>query len=298
MKSGFRKIAAVLCAAVMAGAFIFSFPVTAEAKTDYSPIFNIDWYLYYNPDVLAETKATGDINFPLHHFLEYGMKEGRRATQDFNVYSYAVRYPDLVAAFGGKLELYYYHYLEHGLAEGRSGAGEETVVDFPVPVVPVSGYQIQANIPQEALTWQSPAAAKETKTMRRVAQQAASKSDYCLIVDRSLNRVGIYRGNSGAREPVRVVYCATGVNNATPTGQYYLGGRGRSFSGDNYTCYYFTSFIGSKYLFHSVLYKKDTMEILNGKLGKQLSHGCIRLNIDDAKWIFSYLPAGTGVVIY
>ena len=32
-------------------------------------------------------------------------------------------------------------------------------------------------------------------------------------------------------------------------------------------------------------------------LGRKASHGCIRLKIDDAKWIYDNCPYGTTVVI-
>jgi len=32
-------------------------------------------------------------------------------------------------------------------------------------------------------------------------------------------------------------------------------------------------------------------------LGRRASHGCIRLTVDNAKWIYSNCPVGTTVVI-
>ncbi|HAH78565.1 MAG TPA: L,D-transpeptidase, partial [Ruminococcaceae bacterium] len=33
------------------------------------------------------------------------------------------------------------------------------------------------------------------------------------------------------------------------------------------------------------------------KLGEPASHGCIRLPVEDAKWIYDNIPEGTKVVI-
>lgn len=53
------------------------------------------------------------------------------------------------------------------------------------------------------------------------------------------------------------------------------------------------------YLFHSVLYNRGSMtHIQDGTLGKQVSHGCVRLDINNAKWLYDNIPNGTKVVIY
>lgn len=52
------------------------------------------------------------------------------------------------------------------------------------------------------------------------------------------------------------------------------------------------------YLFHSVLYSKYNGSLMDGRVGIPLSHGCVRLQIDNAKWIYDNIPRGTKVVIY
>ena len=56
------------------------------------------------------------------------------------------------------------------------------------------------------------------------------------------------------------------------------------------------------YLFHSVLYsEKDTSTLRQGSvdnLGRPASHGCIRLSVEDAKWLYNNCAAGTTVKIY
>lgn len=37
---------------------------------------------------------------------------------------------------------------------------------------------------------------------------------------------------------------------------------------------------------------------MDGRLGMHLSHGCVRLQIDNAKWIYNNIPRGTTVVVY
>ncbi|MCR4611343.1 MAG: glucosaminidase domain-containing protein [Lachnospiraceae bacterium] len=82
-----------------------------------SDVYNYDYYLANNPDVAA---AVGDDDIAaLDHFFNNGMNEGRRASQNFDVWAYASHNPDLVEAFGMSLANYYFHYINYGRAEGR-----------------------------------------------------------------------------------------------------------------------------------------------------------------------------------
>jgi uncharacterized protein YkwD len=88
--------------------------------TDYAYVYNKEYYLSHNPDVAAA--FSGDTAATLAHFVNYGMKEGRQACEDFNVNAYRDRYEDLQNAFGGDLQSYYLHYISYGKAEGRNAA--------------------------------------------------------------------------------------------------------------------------------------------------------------------------------
>ena len=74
--------------------------------------------------------------------------------------------------------------------------------------------------------------------------------------------------------------------------------------------HYFTEFfcwaqyasqIEGNILFHSVLFYKQNEKSLQwgtlNKLGRKASHGCIRLKVEDAKWIWENCKKGTVVVI-
>jgi hypothetical protein len=63
--------------------------------------------------------------------------------------------------------------------------------------------------------------------------------------------------------------------------------------------YYWTRFYGP-YLFHSVPYDSAgymMTEELN-KIGSPVSHGCIRLVLEDAKWLYETLPLGIKISIH
>ncbi len=54
-----------------------------------------------------------------------------------------------------------------------------------------------------------------------------------------------------------------------------------------------------EYLFHSVPTDREGKIIVSEarKLGREASHGCIRLTLPDARWIYRHIPYGTYVVI-
>ncbi|WP_407658124.1 L,D-transpeptidase [Limosilactobacillus caecicola] len=108
---------------------------------------------------------------------------------------------------------------------------------------------------------------------------------------------------SSKNKVLYTMYCSSGAHNATPTGTYYIEDlRGETFynqeekAGANY----YVAWKGNDFLFHSVpinskgQYDKKQASYL-GK--KPMSHGCIRLSVPDAKWMYKNIPTGTKVVI-
>ena len=133
--------------------------------------------------------------------------------------------------------------------------------------------------------------------MFQKAQQYKSSTSWLIMVDTKGCRVGIYQGRYNAWKPIKEWSCCSGAP-STPTvlGQFTVTGKGYSF-GNGYTCYYYTQFYGD-YLFHSILYRPGTFRVQDGRMGVRISHGCIRLSIDNAKWIYNNIPYGTKVVTY
>ena len=65
-------------------------------------------------------KAFGtDATKLFEHFCQYGMKEGRQASKNFNVEVYKKGYAALRNAYGNNLPSYYWHYIIYGHEEGR-----------------------------------------------------------------------------------------------------------------------------------------------------------------------------------
>ena len=91
--------------------------------------------------------------------------------------------------------------------------------------------------------------------------------------------------------------CADGkASTPTVTGVFHVGSRGYYFDSGSARCYWWTQFYGN-YLFHSVLYTHSG-QLMDGRVGIALSHGCVRLKIENAKWIYDNIPRGTTVVVY
>lgn len=86
---------------------------------------------------------------------------------------------------------------------------------------------------------------------------------------------------------------------ATPTikGRFYINGRKPSFGTDEYLVKYATR-IKDGYYYHSILYDATGKYIKDARLGEELSHGCIRLEINNAKWIYENILDTTTVIIH
>lgn len=131
-----------------------------------------------------------------------------------------------------------------------------------------------------------------------------TRPDYAVYVNRSLNCITVKQKNAdGSMTPVKAMVCSCGnVESATPEGtfqtsDYYLWRR----MVDDTFGRYAVRFNG-KILFHSVPYIEETPDSLEweeyNKLGENASLGCVRLSVEDAKWIYDNCKPGTTVVVY
>ena len=132
---------------------------------------------------------------------------------------------------------------------------------------------------------------------------SAASAKYWLKVNKSQNVVNVYKQENGKWVEYKAMLCSTGNNGCTPSGNYTVKKKWRwqhlfhGVSGQ-----YVTQFYGN-YLFHSVVYDKyksnsSCIRKEYNKLGKQASHGCVRLATMDAKWIYKNCGKGTKVTVY
>jgi len=126
-------------------------------------------------------------------------------------------------------------------------------------------------------------------------------TEFYIKVNNQANVVTIYIKDGEDLLPYKAMICSTGTD--TPqNGIYKIKNRWSwlALFGNVYGKYA-TQIVGN-ILFHSVPYleKKDnTLEYWEyDKLGTSASMGCIRLTVEDAKWIYDNIPKGTEVEFY
>ena len=137
----------------------------------------------------------------------------------------------------------------------------------------------------------------EAKSGKRIK---ASKQ-YMIRINKQQNVVTVYKYVKGKKyKPYRAFTCSTGA--ATPIGTFHMKEKMRwhQLNGGSYGQY--CCRIHGGVLFHSVWYyrpdKAAQSYIQYNRLGTMASHGCVRLTVWDAKWIYDHCAPGTKIVIY
>ncbi|MGF7145739.1 hypothetical protein HNQ56_004182 [Anaerotaenia torta] len=140
---------------------------------------------------------------------------------------------------------------------------------------------------------------------QKASAAEVNKSPYLIKVNRYHNTITVYEQDEKGEYtvPIKAMACSVGTGNKTRLGTFPLREkyRWKALMGDVWGQY--ASRIVGGILFHSVYYYKNgnpaTLATAQyNKLGKAASHGCIRLTVADAKWIYDNCPTGTNVVIY
>ena len=137
-----------------------------------------------------------------------------------------------------------------------------------------------------------------------VKETQTPEFSYYIRINRKQNCVTIYTQDEEGEYtvPYKAMVCSTGLYNATPRGTYQISTKylWRELYGGVYGQY--ATRIHGGILFHSVPYYKRAKDTLctdkYNKLGQQASMGCVRLTVEDAKWIAENCPEGTTVEIY
>ena len=123
-----------------------------------------------------------------------------------------------------------------------------------------------------------------------------SDTDYFIAVSKSQRQVYIYHKENNSWVNIKVFTCNIGApDSPTIEGNFNSGLKGKYLKIDETYVKYFTQISGN-YLFHSVIYNENG-EVIDGRLGEAVSHGCVRLSLEDAKYIYDTIPARTGIKI-
>lgn len=149
----------------------------------------------------------------------------------------------------------------------------------------------------------------EARSFDKVVYANADPDKYYIEVDLTNKIITIYEKGAKSKKYDQIVHqfiCTTGTDETpTPEGTFKLNEMRRRFGYfSKYDVYaqYWTNVSGGIY-FHSVLYptpKEGNITRSSYRaLGKQSSHGCIRMLVEDARWLYYNCPSGTkGVLTY
>ncbi len=121
--------------------------------------------------------------------------------------------------------------------------------------------------------------------------------NFYIKVNKATNVVTVYTQNN---QPYTAFVCSTGA--ATPIGTFYTPQKYTWWLLDGPSYGQYCTRITGAFLFHSVWYfqqdKTTQSYVQYNKLGTQASHGCIRLTVSAAKWIYDNCPLQTKVIIF
>ncbi len=127
-----------------------------------------------------------------------------------------------------------------------------------------------------------------------------SNTPYLAWVSTKNQMTYIFQGRDKAWQLTDKFKCSTGIKGyETPLGIFTMNGdKDTWFFNEKYNdgAKYWTR-INGVYLFHSIPFDKSQSQVTDSILGEPRSHGCIRLSVENAKWIYDNLTKGTTVVV-
>ncbi|MBE6023345.1 MAG: L,D-transpeptidase [Cellulosilyticum sp.] len=133
------------------------------------------------------------------------------------------------------------------------------------------------------------------------AKGLSSPTPYLVWTNIDTQRTYIFQGSTNNWKLLKSFICSTGRDyTPTPKGTFALTYKVSSFGQNKgYCCKYAFGFIGTTYLYHSIIFDKSGTYLLENKgiLGKKASQGCIRFDVENAKWFYDTLSSGTTVYI-
>lgn len=126
-----------------------------------------------------------------------------------------------------------------------------------------------------------------------------SKTPYFIYLSLSDQTTYIYEGSINNWKLTKSFLSSTGIpGEETPKGIFSVNGRDTWFFANEFQQggKYWVRFMGD-YLFHSVPFNETQTDIVDETLGTAASHGCVRLKVEDSKWIYDNIEDGTKVII-
>lgn len=129
---------------------------------------------------------------------------------------------------------------------------------------------------------------------------------YYIKVSLSDQRVYVYRWVDGDYNLlIKSMICSTGLGNSTPEGVFVSTGQRDKrwhYFIEHHCWAQYAFVITGNVLFHSVLYSSNSEDSLRtssvSNLGHKASHGCVRLRVEDARWIYEHCGEGQVIEVY
>ena len=161
----------------------------------------------------------------------------------------------------------------------------------------VDGYKIGAS-----------GAVADIRGMDKKAQGYSSKTRYLILVNKKNHEINVYNGSKGSWSITRRgMRCTIGKSSTpSPSGHFRLDYKNsraygyKDFKGS--TAFYATRLTAGNYI-HSVLYRKGCRNPyksspIDRRLGRSISNSCIRLELENAKYIYQVTPKNTTIIVY
>ena len=161
----------------------------------------------------------------------------------------------------------------------------------------VDGYKIGAS-----------GAVADIRGMDKKAQGYSSKTRYLILVNKKNHEINVYHGSKGSWSITRRgMLCTIGKSSTpSPSGHFRLDYKNsraygyKDFKGS--TAFYATRLTAGNYI-HSVLYRKGCRNPyksspIDRRLGRSISNSCIRLELENAKYIYQVTPKNTTIIVY
>jgi len=192
--------------------------------------------------------------------------------------------------------------------EGAEGKEAKTVTDNDSNSPDSSGDEIDASRETTQIQENKAAAGDEEPAAGSSGESGTEKSledidytisgDFRIEIDLERQRLIVFHKDEVLREMV----CSGGApGSPTPLGAYSTTQKIEYAWVERFGvgAYYWIRFF-EDYLIHSVPFDENGEMIAEEfeKLGNPASHGCIRLRLEEAKWLYETLPLGVKVVIY
>ena len=285
-------------------------PVTSYGAVDMSDVYDYYYYTSHNKNVL-DCYGEDDVSVAAH-FAKTGILLGRKGAEDYSQSDYN-RIKAVLEGFknaptkyaGIELSMLYdfYYYYEHNSnLWSVYGADTNGYVAHFARWGMAAWLRGKASYRADVYEMLRQTFSSDVLlSMDQKAQGYTSSTKYLILINYTDHYLNVYeRIVDGAWTKIKSHRCSMGASvTPTPLGVYRTSDKVLWFDSGYCRCWYATRFNGS-YMIHSILYYQDSSpaHVMDATMGANVSHGCVRLYLDNAKWIYYNVPSGTTTVVY